>query len=124
MGKTPLGTPGSHRAVQTLLRFRAVAHALNIMFVYVSSCALKEWEGGGRWQIIQCYSTSYMNKQRLQYLGVSNYKSHLGMGWDLGFLFLQSGPVQSIIYCFISTVHIIEVNIWDPWIYLPSAHKK
>lgn len=27
--------------------------------------------------ITQCYSTSYMNKQILLWLGVSNYKGHL-----------------------------------------------
>lgn len=75
--KTALCSCGSHRAVQTHMRIRAVAHALNTAFVYVSYLDLTEWEK--KKDITQCYSTSYMNKQILLWLGVSNYKGHLGV---------------------------------------------
>lgn len=43
LGKTVLCSCGSHRAVQTLVRIRAVARASNIAFVYVSYLDLIEW---------------------------------------------------------------------------------
>lgn len=43
LGKTVLCSCGSHRAVQTLVRIRAVARASNIAFVCVSYLDLTEW---------------------------------------------------------------------------------
>lgn len=42
LGKTFLCSCGSHRAVQTLVMIRAVAHALNTAFVYISYLDLTE----------------------------------------------------------------------------------
>lgn len=43
LGKTVLCSCGSHRAVQTLVKIRAVARALNFAFVYVSYLDLTAW---------------------------------------------------------------------------------
>lgn len=43
LGNTVLCSCGSHRAVQTLAMIRAVVHALNTAFVYVSYIDLTEW---------------------------------------------------------------------------------